>query len=267
MPITHATRQTEALKAGAAAGRRRFEAGAAGDLWRRLMLLDILNQAMLFAATLLICVFPFLMLLDALAGRSFAMRVARRMGLDGQAAAQVQALFTGNGTQAAVSIGTALIVVLSVVCVVTSIQSLYARVYGFDPLDLHLWWPRLLWLAVTIAVSSAAAAVDPSHSGQPVLAVAVALVVVTLYFWWGLHLLLEGRLSWRYLWPSAVATGLCWIGLAIFSHVYFSRAIVSAGNVYGPIGVFFVIMTWLISVGVVVALGAVIGVVWRERRA
>src|SRR3954453_8754928 len=98
MPITHATRQTEALKAGAAAGKRRFEAGAAGDLWRRLVLLDIFNQAMLFAATLLICVVPFLMLLDALADRSFAMRVVRRMGLDGQAAAQVEALFKGNGT-------------------------------------------------------------------------------------------------------------------------------------------------------------------------
>ena len=267
MPITHATRQTEALRAGAAAGRRRFEAGAAGDLWRRLMLLDVVNQAMLVAATLLVCAFPFLMLLDAIAGRSFAMRVVRRMGLDQQAAAQVEALFKGNGTQTAVSIGTTVIVVLSVVCVVTSIQSLYARVYGFDPLDLHVWWRRLLWLAVTIVGGSATAALDPAHSSRPALAVAAGLVVATLYFWWSLRVLLEDRLSWRYLWPSAVATGLCWIGLAIVSHVYFSRALVSAGNVYGPIGVFFVILMWLISVGVVVALGAVVGVVWRERHA
>ena len=264
--MTHATRQTEALKAGAAAGKRRFEAGAAGDLWHRLMLLDIVNQAMLFAATLLVCAFPFLMLLDAIAGRSFASRIVRRMGLDHEAAAQVEALFkTGGSTQTAVSVGSAVVIVLSVVCVVTSIQSLYARVYGFEPRDLQAWWPRLLWLAVTLVAGSAVMA---TAATLPLgVAWAITLVASTVYFWWGLRLLLEERLSWRYLWPSALATGLCWVGLAIVSHVYFSAAIVSSGNAYGAIGVFFVIMIWLISVGVVVALGAVVGVVWQERRA
>ena len=34
---------------------------------------------------------------------------------------------------------------------------------------------------------------------------------------------------------------------------------------YGPIGVVFALMSWLIAIGVVIILSAVAGVVWRER--
>jgi membrane protein len=267
MPTTPVTRQTAALKARAAAGRRRFEAGAAGDLWHRLMILDIVNQAMVFAATLLICAFPFLIFLDTLRGRSFAARVAKRMGLDSDAAAQLEKLFATGSTQTPVSIGTTVFLVLGAVCVATSIQALYARVYGFEPGDFHVWWRRILWLGVTVAGVTAVNGVNGLLHGVPVLARIVNLVLVTVYFWWGLRLLLEDRLSWRYLWPSAVATGLFWAGLAIFSKFYFSQALISSAKTYGSIGVIFVIMTWLIAVGVVVALGGVVGVVWRERHA
>jgi membrane protein len=265
MATLRATRQTAALKARAAAGRRRFEAGAAGDLWHRLMVLDIVNQAMVFAAVLLICAFPFLIFLDTLNGRSFAARVSRRMGLDEQAAAQLQELFKAGGTQTPVSIGTTIILVLGAIAVASSMQALYARVYGFDPTDFHIWWRRILWLVVTVAGVTAVNLVNGGLSGVPVLARILNVGIVVVYFWWGLRLLLENRLSWRYLWPSAVATGLFWAGLALFSKFYFSQALVSSAGTYGAIGVIFVIMTWLIAVGVVVALGAVVGVVWRER--
>jgi membrane protein len=265
MPTLRATRQTAALKARAAAGRRKFEAGAAGDLWHRLMVLDIVNQSMVFAATLLICAFPFLIFLDTLQGRSFAARVTRRLGLDEQAAAQLQALFKTNATQTPVSIGTTIILVLGAIAVASSIQALYARIYGFEPTDFHVWWRRVLWLVVTVGGVTAVNFVNGGLSGVPVLARVLNVGIVVLYFWWGLRLLLEDRLSWRYLWPSGVATGLFWAGLALFSKFYFSQALVSSAHTYGSIGVIFVIMTWLIAAGVVVALGAVVGVVWRER--
>ena len=267
MPTTPVTRQTAALKARAAAGKRRFEAGAAGDLWHRLMILDIVNQSMVFAATLLICAFPFMIFLDTLRDRSFAARVTKRMGLDDAAAAQLEKLFATNGTQAAVTIGTTVFLVLGVLCVATSIQALYARVYGYEPTDFHIWWRRILWLVVTLGGVTLVNGVNGVLDGVPVLARVLNLVIVTLYFWWGLRLLLENRLSWRYLLPSAVATGLFWGGLALFSKFYFSQALVSSANTYGSIGVIFVVMTWLISAGVVIALGGVVGVVWRERQA
>jgi membrane protein len=41
--------------------------------------------------------------------------------------------------------------------------------------------------------------------------------------------------------------------------------VISNHQKYGPIGVVFALMSWLIAIGVVIILGAVVGLVWRER--
>jgi hypothetical protein len=51
-------------------------------LQRRLTGLDLINQGMLFAATLLLCALPFLIVVTALPGKSSAAAIGRRMGLD-----------------------------------------------------------------------------------------------------------------------------------------------------------------------------------------
>ena len=50
----------------------------------------------------------------------------------------------------------------------------------------------------------------------------------------------------------------------VFSFI-FSSTIISDDKKYGPIGIVFALMSWLIAIGVVIILGAVVGVVWRER--
>lgn len=271
MPATRTRRQAaaQALKAHVAADRRRFEAGAAGDLWHRLSVLDVINQAMVLAATLLLCGIPLLLFLDAVRDQSFVVSFAHRLGLNEEASAELRALFTSDPPAvSAVTVGSLVILTLYALWVASVVQALYARVFGFEPRDLPQFWRRPAWVVVTVAGTSAVAAVSaalgPAWHG-PVFARAASTVVATAYFWWSLHFLLERRLSWRYLLPSAVATGLCWLGLTLFSAAYFSSAMISGSQRYGPIGVVFVIMTWLIAVGVVLTLGAVLGVVWRER--
>ena len=51
---------------------------------------------------------------------------------------------------------------------------------------------------------------------------------------------------------------------AVFS-VIFSGMVTSNDSKYGPIGVVFALMSWLIAIGVVIILGAVAGIVWQER--
>jgi membrane protein len=42
--------------------------------------------------------------------------------------------------------------------------------------------------------------------------------------------------------------------------------VISDNQKYGAIGVVFALMSWLIAIGVVIILGAIVGVVWQERR-
>jgi membrane protein len=61
-------------------------------------------------------------------------------------------------------------------------------------------------------------------------------------------------------------TALFWLGLELFSSVYFSATIISDSRLYGTIGVVFSLLTWFIAIGAVVVLGAVGGVTGNSRR-
>ncbi len=65
--------------------------------------------------------------------------------------------------------------------------------------------------------------------------------------------------------PSAVATAVFWVGMEIVFSIIFSGTVISDDKKYGPIGVVFALMSWLIAIGVVIILGAVVGLVWREQ--
>jgi membrane protein len=93
----------------------------------------------------------------------------------------------------------------------------------------------------------------------------VALIGGTAFWWFSMWLLLAGKLKWRELFPSALATGICWLGMQIVFRLTLSSTIVSDYKKYGSIGVVFAIMSLLIAIGVVIMLGALLGVVWRER--
>ena len=62
-----------------------------------------------------------------------------------------------------------------------------------------------------------------------------------------------------------MATGAFWLGmLAVFS-VIFSGMVISYDQKYGPIGVVFGLMSFFSAVGVVIILGAAVGLMWQDR--
>ena len=67
--------------------------------------------------------------------------------------------------------------------------------------------------------------------------------------------------------PAAIRRGnsTFWVGMEVVFSFIFSGTVISDDKKYGPIGVVFALMSWLIAIGVVIILGAVVGVVWRER--
>jgi membrane protein len=114
------------LRRGIEAGKQKYSGSSADALWRRLNSADLMNQGMIFAGTLLLCAFPFLIVADALAGRSAVGGLGRRLGLDRRAAGDVGHLFTSSHATLGSVTGFAWVfLVLSGFAVASSLQGLY----------------------------------------------------------------------------------------------------------------------------------------------
>ena len=249
----------------------RAERSTAGSLWKRLTALDFMNQAFIFAALLMLCVFPFLIVVSALANRSVGQGLASHIGLNREASGIVSRLFASSSTTSnALTGGSITTLVFGAFTLSGALQGFYEQIFELERRgmrDLH----RLLgWILIVCLFAWGAGLVGRpirNASVGPVLLGVTSFVGLTLFFWWTMHFLLAGRVPWRDLLPSAVATAFCWIGLGVFSTYYFSSTIISNNRIYGTIGVIFALLSWLIAVGVVILLGAVAGVVWRQWRA
>jgi hypothetical protein len=77
---------------GAELAKAKYSGSFAEHLWSRLGSLDFINRGMLLAAILLLCFFPFLIVANALAGHSAVTGLARRLGLDREAASRRNAV-------------------------------------------------------------------------------------------------------------------------------------------------------------------------------
>lgn len=249
-------------------GKRKYTGSHAEYLWQRLDSMDFINQGMLFAATLLLCLFPFLIVGAALAGRDFATTLARHTGLNQQAAADLGGLFapTAATHNAVVGSASGVFFVLGGIGAAAALERLYERAFEVD----HRRWSivrQLAWLVLFCAAGVLGGWAGPKthHVGGPVLLAVAALVWFTAFWWLTMWGLLAGQVSWRRLFPSAFATGVLWLGMQVAFSLFFSRLIISENREYGPIGMIFALMTYLITVGIVVVAGAILGLVWQER--
>ena len=231
--------------------------------------MDFIDRAMLFGAVLLLCFVPFLLIVEALAGRSGTTRLIRRFGLTGEAADATSAVLTSPSTTSSAVTGLSYVIfVLSGMAVAAAIQELYERAFDLEARGLKDTPRRLVWLAILLGFAALVSWAGPSvhAAGGPVLLALVALVVLTCFWWFTMWLLLAGRVSWRELIPSALATAICWLAMSVVFNLTMSSTITSNYTKYGAIGVVLSLMSFLIAIGVVIILGAVIGVVWRLRR-
>jgi membrane protein len=229
---------------------------------------DFINRGMLFAAVLLLCFVPFMIVLQSLAGRSAATDLIRRFGLDHEAASAVTQVFTSPSATSSAVTGLGYVVfVLSGLAGATAVQELYERVYELPGRGLRDVPRRLVWLACLIGGVAVAGRVGPwlHDAGGPVLLAIVALVAYSAFWWFTIWLLLGGRRGWTELLPAALATSICWLGAMIVFRIIMSNTITTDYRKYGDIGVVFAAMSFLIAIGVVIIIGAVFGVVWRER--
>ena len=246
----------------------RMEYWQQSDLARRLQSADVINRGLLFSAVLLLCFVPFLLLVESLAGRTQAAGFIKRFGLTGEAARAVRQTFTTPvTTSAAVSGLSWVFFVFAGIAAAAAIQELYERVFEVKGRGFRHTPQRVVWLAAAIGATFLEGWAYPELSdvGGPVLIGIASAAGATVFWWFSMWLLLGGRRGWRELFPSALATGICWLGMVVVFRLTLPSAIASDYRKYGSIGVVFAIMSLLIAIGVVIMLGALLGLAWRER--
>jgi membrane protein len=225
---------------------------------------------MQFAALGVLCLFPFLLVISAGTGHDLRQTLITRMGLDHAASKDVNALISsGHHAVTGLSIFGGLLIFLGGIGIASTLQTWYQRVFNQSPP--RRWFRqlanRLLWLAGFVAYLALQELIgkELGDAGAKVPSYVATFVVALAFYWWGLHVLLLGRVGWRELFPAGLGTALCLTGLAVFSALLFSSQIVSSDRDYGSIGVVMVLLSYLIAIGVCLHLGAVVGRAWNER--
>jgi membrane protein len=250
--------------------KRRFEGSLAQSTLRQLKELDFGNQAMLFGAGALISVVPLLILLSAFASERADDDIAAHLGLNSQAAKVAGHLFKSSPASFNAATATSLVfMVAGTVAIASSLQQIYEKIFHQDHQGMRYMPRRLTWVFLmcgVVALESAVVTAVRNASAGDWLVDVVTFFFYAPFFWWTMHFLLGGRVGWRRLLPSAIATGLCFVGLAVFSRFYFSPTIISDNTLYGPLGTVFGLMTWLAAIGGLIIVGAVAGALWEDRR-
>ncbi|MEV6649886.1 YhjD/YihY/BrkB family envelope integrity protein [Streptomyces sp. NPDC051219] len=243
---------------------RRFRDSRAGTLWSRLSAIDFLNNCFQLAALALLCFFPFLIVVTALAGRDAATTVVGWLGLNQQAAQALASLFATQGEDSgSFTVASVCMLVIGAVAVAGTLQSWYQRLFDVPCRGWRDIPAQLCWLGGLLAYCAAQALVGKALD-RPVLLGLFGLAAAMCFWWVTMYVLLMPTVRWRALLPPAIVTALCWTGLGVFSARYFSAAIVDNNERYGPIGVVIVLLSWLVAVGVVIHLGAVVGRMYLE---
>jgi hypothetical protein len=250
----------------------RFEKSAAGRYWAHLSTADFMNSSFAFAALAVLSAFPFLAVTSTVVGGDIRSAIVARMGLNAQAARDVDGLIaTGNQAIATLTWFSALVLVLGGIGMASTLSAWYHRIYERTPPKgalRHLAYQAVGVAAFTLYVSAQVWLIDKARPvGGRGLIFLITFATAVLFWWWSSYMLLYRQVPLRQMFPAGVATGACITGLGVVSSLFFSDQVTAGQRSYGPAGVVIAIITFLVGFGVCLHAGAVFGRMWNERQA
>jgi len=247
----------------------RVQASAAGQYWTRLTAVDFMTSSFAFAALGVLCAFPFLAVVSASTGGDLRQVIAVRMGLNDEAARDVNALISsGTNAVATLSVVSAVFLLVGAFGMASTLQAWYRKIYDQPPSphilkNVAYQMAGIVAFSVYISLNVVILNKVRPFGGYPLM-FALQFVLST-FFWWGAaYFLLFRRIPFRQLLAAGVATGACISGLGVFSSLVLSGEITAGERTYGPAGVVLALVTYLVGFGVCLHLGAVFGRMWNE---
>jgi membrane protein len=246
---------------------------AMNDLRRRAKEFELMHRALGFAALAILTVIPLLIVVAA-AGpaphRGLAAWVVYGMGLTGSSATAATRLFSAPArVLGTTSVFSALLLAFAGVAFAGNVQGGFERIWGLPAGPWHKIWRQAVWSVALVAYVYAAATVGTvTHRGVAETAgrVAVAVLLGLVFFWWGLHFLVGGRVSYPAALPGAIITVVCLAGLRVFSSLVFQPLLIRNAVSYGSLGAVLIVQSWLIGVGWVIYAGQLFGRWFHDAR-
>ncbi|WP_353943496.1 YhjD/YihY/BrkB family envelope integrity protein [Streptomyces sp. HUAS MG91] len=244
-------------------------------LTRQLVAVNLLDSATRLAAQTFLTAIPILFVVAAFAPdavREQMLESARgALGLSGDSLDQVRQVYGDGGTDSAVrdtsGVVGALVMLASATACSRALQRVCERAWGLPSAGLKLIaWRWVAWLCVWLAVVILQNLLRGGFGAGPWLGLPLSYAASVLLWWWTQHLLLGGRVPWLPLLPGALLTGVGVVSLSWASRLYMPRTLDRSLAEFGPFGLVFSLLSWLIVLFTVVCVGISAGcVIARER--
>lgn len=239
---------------------------------RRFVAITGYDRALGLAAQAFIAAIPSVVVVTSVtdrSGTSVAERLVDRFGLTGDTAELVREALQAP-TDATATLWSAFLLVVSVVGSTRALQRSFRAAWGLRAVAGWRGWvgdmASALALAAAVVTGAAIASLVDGPSPAHFTGLALRGVVFGTMWLLAIRLLLGWRLPWRPFLPGAVITGagtsLTWLA----SGLWLPWALSSRAETYGLMGVFVVLITWLLVVALLLVLAAVVSAeLWRSR--
>ncbi|WP_436771370.1 YhjD/YihY/BrkB family envelope integrity protein, partial [Yinghuangia sp. YIM S09857] len=253
--------------------RRIWEASVLGRSVARALEIQITDRMMALAAQAFLALMPLVIVVAVAAPDSVstglvdAMRTKVGLG-NGSTTRNVQTLAT-SAAETGVTVLGFLLVLLSATSFSRALQRVYERSWRLSPGGLRSAWRPLAWIVGMIAYFVLLGfTFKVTHGGGPMTALRMTMAAggsIALW-WWTPFVLLSGRVRWRALLPTALATAVGTLALGAVSAKYVPHLLSTNERRYGTIGVAFAIESWLVVLFAVVLGATVLGAVMADTR-
>ncbi|MBB4947366.1 membrane protein [Kitasatospora gansuensis] len=237
----------------------------------QLVRVNLLDSATRLAAQAFLSALPALFVVAVFAPAAVRENVVSslrdQLGIEGEAQQQVQQLMSAGHDDVAQSFGLigALVTLLSATALSRAMQRVCERCWELPKSGTRVAaWRWLAWLAVWLVVLVCQVPVRDGFGAGAWLGLPLFMLLATALWWWTQHLLLGNRVRWYPLLPGALLAGAAMTGLGIAAQVYLPGAVSRSITKFGPYGVVFTSLSWLIVLFTAVTLAIALGRVVAE---
>ncbi|MEV4558588.1 YhjD/YihY/BrkB family envelope integrity protein [Kitasatospora sp. NPDC049285] len=242
-----------------------------GRALSNLIRVNLLDNATRLAAQAFLSALPALFVVAIFAPatikHSITGSLREQLGLHGPAQQQVQQLMSTQHDTASQSFGAigVLVTLASATALSRALQRVCERAWEMPKTGARLaLWRWVVWLLGWLVFLVIQVPLRHGFGAGLWLGIPLEFLASTGVWWWTQHLLLGARIRWYPLLPGAALCGIAEVGLGIASKVYLPHAMTTSVNQFGPYGVVFTCLSWLIVLFTAITLALVLGRVISE---